>query len=56
VYDKSKITNPAFDFKTDEKGNLMVLNAITTGIAKENVSEDLKGWKDYNATLNQLKK
>jgi hypothetical protein len=53
VYEESKV--PTDDVLLDEKGIPMVLKAIKTGLAAENVSPELKNWKDYNQFIKQTK-
>lgn len=70
IYDKSKLpiqnikmeeeegyfNEPDDGIVRDSNNNPMVLMAIMTGPAKEDVSEPLRYWRDYNTFLKQQKK
>jgi hypothetical protein len=54
VYDVTKIPDPYV--KIDQKGIPMMLTAIMTGLAKDDVSDSLRSWSDYRNFLKQKKK
>lgn len=54
VYDATK--TPDDDILMDQKGIPMKLTAIMTGPAKDDVSDQLRGWVDYKNYIEQAKR